>query len=82
MAKFQIGKLGVNAGVIDSLKLYFKTHKVVRVSVLKGSLRGREEVRKMAGELVSGLGENYDCQLIGFTIIVRKFGKKAKRQDL
>ena len=71
-AKFQIGKNGVNQGVIESLKLAFKHHKVVRISVLKSAARDKAEINKMGEELVSGLGKNYAFRNIGFTIILRR----------
>jgi len=76
--QFQIGKFGVTDGVIESLKLHFINRKTVKVSILRGSLKGREEVKKMAGELINKLGPNYDCTIIGFTITIRKHSKKIR----
>ena len=48
LMKFNIGKNGLTSGVIESLNNAFKTHKVVRIHVLKGAVRDREKVKKMA----------------------------------
>ena len=72
MIKFQIGKNGVNKGVIESLKLAFKNSKIVRISVLKSSIRDRKKIREMADEISSKLGKNYVYKIIGFTIIMRR----------
>ena len=74
--KFQIGKDGVTEGVVLSLSLAFKTHKIIRISVLKNQSPSKEKVREIADELSSKLGELLDCSfqytLVGFTIILRK----------
>ena len=46
--KFQIGKSGVNEGVLESLRLGFKTHKVIRISVLKNFAPTKEKVKEVA----------------------------------
>jgi RNA-binding protein YhbY len=82
IAKFQIGKFGVTPGVIDSLELVLKNHKQVRISVLKASGRDRDNMEKMAQQIVSGLkekGEICDYKIIGFTIIlVKRSSSKLK----
>ncbi len=74
--KFQIGKNGVTDGVIESLNLSFKHHKTIRIAMLKSSTRDRNKIRLMADELVSRLGKNYTCKIIGFTVILRKHKNK------
>lgn len=74
---FQIGKQGVNSGVIESLALAFKNHKTVRISVLKSCSPTKERVREIADELVESLGGNFHYTLIGFTVIL----SKSKRQE-
>jgi RNA-binding protein YhbY len=77
--KFQIGKLGITPGVIDSLLLVFKNNKAVRISVLKSSGRDRESIGKMADEIAAKLSEksnfSYSYKIIGFTIIMRKHSR-------
>lgn len=85
VAKFQIGKNGLNEGVIDSLSLVFKNHKQVRVSMLKSSGRDRDTIEKSAIEMVEKLSEkmkcSFDYKIIGFTIILHK-SSKSKTKDL
>lgn len=70
-AKFQIGKNGLTPGVVESLTNALKHHKQVRVSVLKSACRDREELEKIAEELVEKLPiKNH--RIIGYTIILIK----------
>lgn len=70
--KFQIGKLGVTQGVIDSLTLALKTHKQIRISTLKASGRNKENMKIMANEIISKLITKCGFRIIGFTIILSK----------
>jgi RNA-binding protein YhbY len=75
--KFQIGKNGVNEGVIESLVLAFKNHKQIRIVTLKSSGRDKDSIKVMADELVAGLekklvGNKFAYKIIGFTVIMRK----------
>lgn len=76
--KFQIGKSGINQGILDSLKLTFKNHKKVRISVLKSACRDKEELKKMYEELREKLSEQtesrFEGKIIGYTIVL--FRKK------
>ncbi len=80
--KFQIGKLGVTSGVIESLNSAFKTHKSIRISLLKSFERDRTKINEIADELASKLRGNYKYTIIGFTIVLRKVGKLARRVTL
>jgi len=70
-AKFQIGKNGLTEGVLGSLTNALKHHKQVRVSVLKSACRDREELKKLALELVGKLPVK-NHRVIGYTIILIK----------
>lgn len=81
-ASFQIGKLGLTPGVLESLSLAFKTHKQVRISVLKASTsHNKAGMQTLASELVEKMskeyGGNYRARIIGFTIILRKSSAKV-----
>lgn len=75
--KFQIGKNGVTEGTLESLNLAFKTHKSIRISVLKSAARDKQKVKDMADELAEKLLGEYKYTIIGFVIVLRKVGKKA-----
>ena len=77
--KFQIGKSGINLGVIESLNNTFKNHKFVRVSLLKSSGRDRDNMKKIAEDLTKKLNGNFKYTIIGFTIVMRRVGKMNKR---
>lgn len=76
ITKFQIGKFGINPGVIESLELALKNHRQIRISALKSSGRNRESITKMAEEIISKLKEKCDYRIIGFTIILIKKAEK------
>lgn len=69
---FQIGKNGITEGTITSLRAAFKTHKTVRISLLRNYVPTKDKVRVIADELVQKLGGNYRYTTVGFTIILRK----------
>lgn len=71
-AKFQIGKNGVTDGFIETLKLGFKTHKQIRISVLRSAAPNKDKVKEMAEEIASKIGIKTKHRIIGFTIILRK----------
>lgn len=75
--KFQIGKGGVSEGVLESLTSAFKTHKSVRISLLKSFERDRAKIKSIAEELSEKLPGHYKHTIIGFTIILRKVPKKV-----
>ena len=68
----QIGKNGVREGTIEAIKNAFKTHKQVRITVLKTFTREREEIDKISEKILSLLGKKYRIKTIGFTIIISK----------
>lgn len=76
--KFQIGKNGINEGVIKSLTLAFKTHKIIRISVLRSMAPDKSKVKAIADELAGKLEGNYSYTVVGFTIILRKEKERKK----
>ncbi len=74
--KFQIGKNGINEGVIESLNMILKNHRQIRVSVLKSIGRDRENVEKIALEIQKRTEIKCDYRIIGFTIILTKSSRK------
>lgn len=79
LTKFQIGKNGITEGVLDSLRLSFKTRKVVRISVLRNFIRDKEKIKEMAlkiSEKLDNKEHKYKYKIIGFTIVLRKTFRK------
>ena len=77
-SEIQIGKNGITDNFIESLKINFKTHVQVRISVLKSADRDKEKVREMSERILNDLGRNYTAKIIGFTIIVKKWIKPVR----
>jgi len=74
--KFQIGKRGLTDNFIETLKISFKTHKQLRISVLKAASPTKAKIKEIAEEISQKLPFNTKHRIIGFTIIVRKSSKK------
>jgi RNA-binding protein YhbY len=74
LAKFQIGKNGLTENFISSLALAFKNRKQVRISVLKSTARDKEKLKEIAEEIQKKLKVKTNFRLIGFTIILIKYG--------
>lgn len=72
ITRFQIGKNGITEGTIESLKLAFKTHVIIKVSVLRSAARDKTKIKEMANELVAKLGKGFKFRTIGFTIVLMK----------
>lgn len=76
LAKFQLGKNGVNSGTIEALALSFKNHKQVRISLLKSSGRDRNSKNQIALDIAAQLekktGLRFTFKIIGFTIIMNR----------
>ena len=77
-SEIQIGKNGLTEGIIENLKTIFTTHKVVKISVLKSARNSKDDVKKIAEEIVEKLGKKYTYKIIGFAIIVMKFRKDVR----
>ena len=75
LSKFQIGKLGLTDGVIDSLNFVLKNHRQVRISVLKSCCRDREELKLLTQKIIEASPYNLKYRIIGFTIVLSKFKK-------
>ena len=78
ISKFQIGKQGLTTGVIESLKNDLKSHKQVRVSILKSAEKERTDVNAVAKEIDDSLTPFYKLAIrkIGYTIIITKLKDK------
>ena len=78
-SKFQIGKNGVNEGTINALNNSLKNYKQLRITLLKSATRDRNEIIKIAKEIISKT--DYQCRykIIGFKIILRRRSAKKKR---
>ena len=78
ISQIQLGKNGVTANFIETLKTHFKKHKDVKIGVLKSCCRDRKEIKNISEKILEKLGKNYTSKIIGFTIFVKKW-RKDKR---
>ena len=79
----QIGKNGLTDGIMQNLRNSFKTHKQIKISVLKSAGHDKNNVKEIADKIVSELGNLYAYRIIGFTINLRKLKlKKAGKKSI
>ena len=78
ITSIQVGKKGLNEGLIETLKSHFKNHQNVKVVFLKSSTREKEKLKNHAGEIIEKLGKNYTYKILGFTVFIKKW-RKDKR---
>lgn len=78
-AQFQIGKSGLTQGVINSLNLALRTHRQIRVSVLKSVNRDGDKMKVLSEEILRRLNWKSASRIIGFTIILTKLSRKPKK---
>ena len=74
-AEFQIGKKGLTPEAINSFATALKTHRQLRISMLKSSGRNREIVKQTALEIKQRMPHHCAYKIIGFTIILTKHKK-------
>ncbi len=78
--KIQIGKKKLTNGTFKVLENAFKTHNDVKISVLKSAGHNKENIKKMAEEIVSRLGKKFTYKIVGFTIFIKKWRKLKKKK--
>ncbi|MFA5020065.1 MAG: YhbY family RNA-binding protein [Candidatus Pacearchaeota archaeon] len=78
ISSIQVGKNGVSANLIETLKTHFKNHQNVKVVFLKNSVRDRKKIKKEAEKIVEELGKNYTYRILGFTIFIKKWRKNMR----
>lgn len=71
----QLGKNGVTDGFLEMLKNAFKTHEIVKITLLKAATRNRTEVEEIAQQICTVFGKKYTYTIVGFTIFIKKWRK-------
>ena len=71
-ATIQIGKNGLSAGIIENLKNAFKTHKAIKIHLLKSAGHDKAKAREIAEQIQEKLGKKYIYRILGFSIFFRK----------
>lgn len=78
IGKIQLGKNKVTENFIGDLKNRFKTHKNLKISVLRSCCRDKKELEKIKGEILEKLGKNYTAKVIGYTLALKKWRQKKE----
>lgn len=79
LVAFQIGKNGVTAGFIETLKLAFKNRKLLKIQILPSAAEHRVKIMETADRIANELGGNYKYRIIGFTIVLRRIGMRKRK---
>lgn len=79
ITELQLGKAGITENFIATLKSRFDKNKNIKISVLRSARENKEQVKKLAEEIVEKLGGNYNLRVLGFTIILKKQNKNSKK---
>lgn len=78
IAKMQLGKKGLTDNFLETLKAHFQKNKNIKISVLKSCCRNKQELKKIAEELLNKLGKNYTARAIGYTINLKKWRSEKR----
>lgn len=76
MIQLQIGKNGLTQGFIEDLRKRFEVAESIRISLLKSSGRDKEKKKEWADKIIKELGPKFTSNVIGFTIVIRKWRKE------
>ena len=77
----QLGKNGITENFLGMLNVHFSTCRTVKVSVLKSAREKKEDLKKLADELLNHLGENYTAKVIGFKIVLKKWRRPRAKEE-
>ncbi len=75
----QLGKNGISENFILTLKTHFQKVRTLKISVLKSARENKEDVKKLADELLEKLGPFFTAKVIGFKIVLKKW-RKAREE--
>lgn len=77
-AEMQLGKNGISANFLETLKLKFQKNDCVRLSVLKSARDEKSKMKEYAEKILESLGKNYTARIIGFKIILKKWRRNVR----
>ena len=81
-SQVQIGKNGVTANFISTLKNHFKKRQDVKVTALKSAGHEKEKIKEYRDKIVSELGKNYSARIVGFSIFVKKWRRDVSDKSI
>ena len=83
IGNIQLGKNGITANFIRTLKTMFQTHRNVKISVLKSAREegkeGKIKIKEYSAYILKELGKHYTSKIIGFTINLKKWRKPIRK---
>ncbi len=79
ISEMQLGKNGISENFILTLKTHFQKVRTLKISVLKSARENKEDVKKLADELLEKLGPFFTAKVIGFKIVLKKW-RKAREE--
>jgi len=73
--EMQLGKNGISENFMSTLNTHFQKVRTLKISVLRSARENKEDVKKLADELLEKLGPFYTAKVIGFKIVLKKWRK-------
>ena len=77
-SEIQLGKQGITANFIKTLKDHFNTHTNVKISVLKSARENKESLKKYQEDILEKLGKRYTAKILGFSIFVKRWRRDVR----
>jgi RNA-binding protein YhbY len=78
--EMQLGKKGLTIEFIDAIRKSFKSHEIVKISLLKSYSRDKEQISRDAEKICSELG--CKCRILGYTLILKRQKHKDGKNTL
>jgi RNA-binding protein YhbY len=79
LKEFQIGKNKLTENFLKTLKNSFEKSRTIKISVLRSARENKEDVKKIAQEILDKLGSHFTAKVIGFTIVLKKWRKPREQ---
>lgn len=77
-ATIQIGKNGVNSGIIQLINSSFTNRENIKIVLLKSAGHDRENAQETAEKIIDKLGKKYTYKVVGFTIFLKKWRRDMR----
>ena len=77
--KLQIGKNGLTDGMIEQIKVFFKTERNIKIEILRSCCRDKKEAKEIGDKLLEALGKNFNYRLVGYVLTIKKFRKAVEK---
>ena len=78
--EMQVGKKGLTEDFLADLKRRFDDAWNIKIHVLKNARENKDDVKKIAQEIQSFLGDKFTNKTLGFSIFLKKWRRAVSRE--